>query len=307
MGLASGKNASILETSTAPQPASTPLVELPAQISLPDKPLITIEPSKRWVALDLGGLWAYRELLYFLMWRDVKVRYKQTVLGAAWAIIQPLLMMLIFTIFFGILVGIRSGDIPYSLFALSGLVPWMFFSSAMTSSSNSLLGDSRLITKVYFPRLVIPGATVGAALVDFAIAFLTLLGLVAYYRIALTWNILMLPVLVAMLTLLALGVGMWMSALIVKYRDIRYALPFVIQLWMFASPIIYPASLVPERWRWVYDLNPLTGIIEGFRASLFGQKFNAPSLAIAAGITLALLTFSAYTFRRMEKGFADII
>ena len=241
------------------------------------------------------------------MWRDVKVRYKQTVLGAAWAIIQPFFTMLIFTIFFGILVGVRSGNIPYSLFALSGLVPWMFFSSAVTNSSQSLLGDSRLITKVYFPRMVIPCATVGAGLVDFIIAFITLLGLMIYYHVAVTWNILMLPVLVAMLTLLALGVGMWMSALNVKYRDIRYALPFMIQLWMFASPIIYPSSYIPGKWQWVYSLNPFVGIVEGFRASLFGQAFNVPSLAISAGVTLALLIFSAYVFRRMEKDFADVI
>jgi lipopolysaccharide transport system permease protein len=288
---------------------STSFVEPPAHISLPDKPLVTIEPSKTWVALNLRGLWDYRELLYFLMWRDVKVRYKQTVLGAAWAIIQPFFTMLIFTVFFGILVGLRSlvGDVPYSLFALSGLVPWMFFSNAVTSSSNSLLGDSRLITKVYFPRMVIPCATVGAGLVDFVIAFVALLGLMIYYKVALTWNILMLPVLMAMLTLLAQGVGMWLSALTVKYRDIRYALSFMIQLWMFASPIIYPPTLVPEKWRSLYAINPLVGIIEGFRAALFGWPFNGQSLAIAAGVTFALLILSAYMFRRMEKGFADII
>jgi lipopolysaccharide transport system permease protein len=307
MGLITSENVSVLETAAATTQSAATSRETPAHISLPDKPLVTIEPSKSWVALNLRGLWESRELFYFLMWRDVKVRYKQTVLGAAWAIIQPLFTTIIFTIFFGILAGIRSGDIPYALFALSGLVPWMFFSGAVTSSSNSLLGDSRLITKVYFPRMLIPCATVGAALVDFAIAFVTLLGLMIYYRITPTWNLLLLPVLVLMLTLLALGIGMWMSALIVKYRDIRYALPFTIQLWMFASPIIYPSSIVPEKWRWLYSLNPLTGIIEGFRAALFGQPFNMPSLAISSGVALALLIFSAYMFRRMEKDFADVI
>lgn len=268
---------------------------------------MTIAPSKTWVSLNLRDLWDYRELLYFLMWRDVKVRYKQTVLGAAWAIIQPFFTMLIFTIFFGKLVGIHSDGLPYSLFALSGLVPWTFFSGAVTNSSNSLLGDARLITKVYFPRMIIPGATVGAGLVDFIIAFVTLLGLMAYYRVTVTWNILILPILIAMLALLALGVGMWMSALNVKYRDIRYVLPFTIQLWMFASPIIYPTSYIPEKWRLLYSLNPLVGIVEGFRASLLGQALNLPALAISAGITLALLVCSAYVFRRMEKDFADVI
>jgi lipopolysaccharide transport system permease protein len=306
MGLTTSENVSVLETAATTQPTSTS-IGTPTNISLPDHPLVTIKPSKSWVSLNLRGLWDYRGLLYFLMWRDVKVRYKQTVLGAAWAIIQPFFTMLIFTIFFGSLVGIRTGDIPYALFAISGLVPWTFFSSAITNSSNSLLGDSRLITKVYFPRMVIPCATVGAGLVDFIIAFITLLGLMIYYRVGVTWNILMLPVLVVMLALLALGFGMWMSALNVKYRDIRYVLPFTIQLWMFASPIIYPSSYIPEKWRLVYSLNPLVGIIEGFRASLFGQAFNMPSLAISAGVTIALLVFSAYVFRRMEKGFADII
>ena len=212
---------------------------------LPDQPLISIRPSRTWVALNLRDLWAYRELLFFLTWRDVQVRYKQTVLGVAWAIIQPLATMLIFTLFFGKLAGMPSEDIPYPLFAYAGLLPWTFFSNAVTSSGNSLVGSSNLITKVYFPRMIIPGAAVGAGLVDFAIAFALLAGLMAYYHVAVTWSILMLPVLVALTTLLALGVGMWMSALNVKYRDIRYALPFLIQLWMFASPIIYPASIVP--------------------------------------------------------------
>jgi lipopolysaccharide transport system permease protein len=307
MGLVTSENVSISETAATTQSASTSVVEPPAHISLPDKPLVTIKPSKTWVALDLRGLWDYRELLYFLMWRDVKVRYKQTVLGAAWAIIQPFLTMLVFTVIFSVLAGIRSGDIPYPLFALSGLILWTFFSSAITSSSNSMLGDARLITKVYFPRIVIPCATVGAGLVDLAIAFLTLLALMLYYRIALTWSILMLPVFIVLLTMLALGVGMLMSALNVKYRDIRYALPFTIQIWMFASPIFYPSKLIPEKWFWLYALNPLVGIIEGFRASLFGQKINLTALASATVVTLTLLIFSAYTFRRMEKGFADII
>jgi lipopolysaccharide transport system permease protein len=275
--------------------------------SVPSKPLYVIEPSKSWVSLNLRDLWTYRELLYLLTWRDVKVRYKQTLLGAAWAIIQPLFTMLIFTLFFGKLAGIQSGNVPYPIFAYAALLPWTFFSNAVTNSSNSLIGSSNLITKIYFPRMMIPGAAVAAGLIDFAIAFLILIGLMVYYGVAVSIQILMLPVLVLLTTLLAVGVGMWMSALNVKYRDIRYALPFVIQLWMFVSPVIYPLSLVPEKWRWVLMLNPLTGVIEGFRSALFGWEFNWIALGLSAGVTVLLVVSSAYIFRRMEKDFADVI
>ena len=275
---------------------------------LPEQPLIRIRPSRKWVALNLRDIWAYRELLYFLTWRDVKVRYKQTLLGAAWAIIQPLFTMLIFTLFFGKLAKVPSDGIPYPIFAYAGLLPWTFFSNAITNSGNSLVGSSNLITKVYFPRMIIPGAAVAAGLLDFAIAFLILIGLMIYYGIALTWSILLLPVLVALTALLALGVGMWMSALNVKFRDIRYALPFVIQLWMFISPVIYPVSFLPEQLRWAMMLNPLTGIIEGYRASLLGlTPINWLALGLSTLITLLVLIYSAYEFRRMEKSFADII
>ena len=273
---------------------------------LPDKPLVSIRPSKSWVALNLRDLWLYRDLLYFLVWRDVKVRYKQTALGVAWAIMQPLFTMLIFSFIFGRLAGIKSDGVPYPLFAYAGLLSWTFFANAVTSSGNSLVGSANLITKVYFPRLLIPVAAVIAGLVDFAIAFLLLAVLMLYYRVALTWNILMLPVLMLLTTLLAIGVGMWMSALNVKYRDIRYALPFVIQLWFFASPIIYPASIF-QHWRWLLAFNPMAGLIEGYRAALYGRPFDWPMLALSSGLTLALLTYAAFTFRRMEKGFADII
>jgi lipopolysaccharide transport system permease protein len=286
-------------TAAEPTPRSVPFV--------PDKPLYIIEPSKSWVALNLRDLWTYRELLYLLTWRDVKVRYKQTLLGATWAIIQPLFTMVIFTLFFGKLAGIPSNGVPYAIFAYAGLLPWTFFSNAVTNSSNSLVGSSNLITKIYFPRMMIPGAAVGAGLVDFAIAFIILIGLMIFYGVAVSLNILMLPLLVALATILATGVGMWMSALNVKYRDIRYALPFLIQLWMFLSPVIYPLSMVPEKWRWVLMLNPMTGIIEGFRSALFNWEFNWVALLLSAGITLALLVSSAYIFRRMEKNFADII
>ena len=274
----------------------------------PQEQLVRIRPSRGWVALNLKDLWVYRELLYFLTWRDIKVRYKQTLLGASWAIIQPLFTMLLFTLFFGKLAHIPSDGVPYPIFAYAGLLPWTFFSNAVTNSGNSLVGSSNLITKVYFPRMIIPGAAVGAGLVDFAIAFIILIVLMIYYGVALTWSILMLPVLIILLTLLAIGVGMWTSALNVKYRDIRYALPFLIQLWLFASPVIYPASLMPLKWRWVLWLNPLSGIIEGFRSSLLGtNKFNWTALGLSTALTLVVLVYSAYTFRRMEKVFADIV
>jgi lipopolysaccharide transport system permease protein len=272
-----------------------------------EAPLFVIQPSGKWTALNLRDLWAYRELLYFLTWRDVKIRYKQTLLGASWAIIQPLFTMLIFTLFFGKLAGIPSDGIPYPLFAFAGLLPWTYFSNALTNSGNSLVGSSNLITKVYFPRMIIPGAAVAAGLIDFAIAFVLLSGLMLYYGVAVTWQIALIPVLVILTSLLALGVGMWTSALNVKYRDVRYALPFLIQLWMFATPIIYPSSIVPAKWRWLLAINPLTGIIEGYRASLFGRPVDWASLGVSTLITLAFLVYAVYAFRQMEKTFADVI
>lgn len=281
--------------------------ELDPHQQLPDAPLVTIKPSRSWVALDLRGLWNYRELLYFLTWRDVKVRYKQTLLGVAWAILQPLATMLIFTLFFGQLAGIPSDGIPYPIFAYAGLLPWTFFSNALTNSGNSLVASSSLITKVYFPRMIIPAAAVAAGLVDFLIAFGLLIGLMIYYKVAVSWAMLMIPVLTVLLAVLALGVGMWMSALNVKYRDIRYALPFVIQLLMFASPLIYPVSMLPPKLRLALTLNPLTGIIEGYRAAVFGRAFDWKAIAVSTVVTLCLLVFSAYFFRKTEKNFADIV
>lgn len=271
------------------------------------EPLVRIRPAASWVPLNFKQVWSYRELLYFLMWRDVKVRYKQTVLGAAWAIIQPLFTMLIFTLFFGRLAGVPSDNVPYPVFVYAGLLIWTFFSNALTNSGNSLVGNQNLLTKVYFPRIIIPGATVGAGLVDLAISFLVLIGLMIYYDVGLTWGILLVPVIIIFTTILALGVGMWTSALNVKYRDIRFALPFAIQLWMFLSPIIYPSTFVPAKWRWLLTLNPLTGLIDGFRAALFAQRINWSTLAISIAITLAILVYAAYVFRRMERSFADIV
>src|SRR5438105_2193818 len=282
-----------VETAGRPQPSKP---------ALPDKPLVVIEPSRSFIAVDLGELRAYRELLYFLMWRDVKVRYKQTTLGAAWVALQPLLTMVVFSLVFGRLAGLRSDGIPYPLFAYAGLLPWTFFSGAVNKSGNSLIGNANLITKVYFPRILIPAAAVGAGLLDFAIAFLVLVLLMLYYGVAPTWGLVLLPALVVLVALLALGVGLLTSALNVKYRDVGNALPFMIQLWMFASPVIYPASMLPEEWRWLLKLNPLTGIIEGFRFALFGHRgLDWAALAISTVVTLTLLTYAAYNFRRMEK------
>lgn len=272
--------------------------------ALPEKPLVVIEPTRSWVALNLRDLWQYRDLLYILTQRDIKVRYKQTILGAAWAIIQPLFTMLIFTIFFGRLAGVASDGVPYPIFAYAGLLPWTFFSNAVTNSGNSLVGNSNLITKVYFPRMVIPIAAVGSGLVDFAIAFTLLVGLMIYYSIGFSLNLLLLPVLVVLSSLLAVGVGMWMSALNVKYRDIRYALPFLVQLWMFASGIITP---IPENWRWLLFLNPLAAQIEAYRAAIFGKPVDWLALGVSAVITAAVLIYSAYNFRRLEKSFADLV
>jgi len=264
-------------------------------------------PSGGWRTLSIKDIWAYRELLYFLTWRDVKVRYKQTALGAAWAILQPLFMMLIFTIFFGRLAGIASEGVPYPLFALAGLVPWTFFSNSVTASSNSLVGSANLITKVYFPRLIVPAAAMLAGLVDFVLAFLLLVGLMIYYRVSLTLNVLFLPVVILLTALFGLGVGTWMSALNVKYRDVRFALPFLIQLWLFVSSVILPSSSVPAKYRWILILNPMSGIIEGYRSALFGLPFDWPAIGIASLITVAVLFYSAYSFSRVEKSFADII
>jgi lipopolysaccharide transport system permease protein len=274
---------------------------------LPAHPIITIQPSRSFSTQKLRELWAYRELLYFLTWRDVKVRYKQTALGAAWAILQPLFMMLIFTIFFGRLAGIATSGIPYPLFALAGLVPWTFFANSVTASSNSLVGSANLITKVYFPRLLVPAAAMFAGLVDFLLAFILLAALMIYYQVVPTIQLLFLPVLVLLTSLFGLGVGIWMSALNVKYRDVRFALPFLIQLWLFVSSVIVPSSSIPAKWRWLLWLNPMSGIIEGYRSALFGLPFDWPTLGIASFLTLIVLLYSTYSFSRVERSFADII
>jgi lipopolysaccharide transport system permease protein len=274
---------------------------------LPDEPLVTIQQSKSWAGLDLRELWEYRELLYFLIWRDVKVRYKQAALGLAWVVMQPLLMTLVFAVFLGGLARVPSDGAPYMLFVYVGLLPWGFFSSAVMNSSTSLVGNAHLITKVYFPRGIVPAAAVGARLVDLAVSSLLLVGLMAYYRVAPTVSILALPPLVAMTTLLALACGMLTSSLNVKYRDVGVAVPVLIQLWMYLSPVLYPLSLVPESWRWAYSLNPLVGIVSNFRAAVLGGAFDWYALAVSASFTLVLLVCASYLFRRVEREFADVI
>lgn len=297
-----------MESVVLSESASTAKPDPPqAETFLPDAPLVVLKPSGKWVNLGLRDLWAYRELFYFLIWRDVKVRYKQAALGILWVVLQPLLSTLILTIFLGKLARVPSDGLPYPVFVYAGLLPWTFFAAAVTSSGNSLVGSSHLITKIYFPRMIIPAAAVGARLVDFGVAFLNLIGLMIYYGVGINRTLVLLPFVILLITLLALGVGMWTSALNVKFRDVSVMLPVVIQLWMFASPVMYPSSLVPARFEWIYKLNPLTGILDGFRSSLFGQEIDWAALGISTAFTIGLLVYSAYAFRRMEKSFADIV
>jgi lipopolysaccharide transport system permease protein len=271
-------------------------------------PSIVIRPSKGWVTLKLRDLWEYRELLYFLVWRDIKVRYKQTVLGAAWAIIQPFFSMVVFSLFFGKLAKMPSDGIPYPIFAYAGLVPWTFFANGLSQSANSLVDSANLIRKVYFPRLTIPIANVLAGLVDFALAFVVLLGMMAWYKVLPTERLIWLPLFLLLALVTALAVGLWLSVLNVEYRDVRYTVPFITQFWMFATPIVYPSSLLSEPWRTVYGLNPMVGVVEGFRWALLGTK-TAPgaTIAVSATASVLLLVGGAFYFRRMEKTFADLV
>jgi lipopolysaccharide transport system permease protein len=272
------------------------------------EPSYQIEASKGWVALRLDELWNYRELLYFLTWRDIKVRYKQTALGFLWAILQPLLTMVVFSLFFGRLAKMPSDGVPYPIFAFAALVPWTLFAYGLSQSSTSLVASANLIKKIYFPRLVIPIASVLSALVDFAIALAVLLGMMVWYGITPTVNVLWLPVLVLLALVTALGVGLWLCALNVQYRDVKYVLPFLTQFWMFATPIAYPSSLLSEPWRTLYGLNPVAGVVEGFRWALLGADTQpGPMIALSVVAAVALLISGAYYFRRMERTFADIV
>lgn len=266
-----------------------------------------IERPKGWRALDLNELWAYRELLWVLSMRDVKIRYKQTILGFAWAIIQPFMMMVVFSIFFGHLAQLPSDGIPYPIFVYVGLLPWTFFANSVSVSGNSLIGSAQLISKVYFPRLIIPMSAMGSSLVDLLVAAGVLLVMMLWYGIGWSLNLLFVPVLVVAVAFAALGVGTLLSALTVAYRDFRYVLPFLIQLWMFVTPVVYPTSLVPVRWQWIFYLNPMAGLIEGFRSAFIGKPFNFLALAISMTVAVILFLIGVAYFEKVERRFADII
>lgn len=271
------------------------------------EPSVVIAPPGRWASLDLPELWRYRELVYFLVWRDIKVRYKQTVLGAAWAIIQPVFTMVVFSLFFGRLAGVPSDGVPYPIFSFAALVPWTFFANGLNQSANSLVLDQNLITKVYFPRLAIPIATVLSGVVDLALAFLVLLGMMFWYGIMPTANVIWLPALLLLALVTCLGTGLWFAALNVQYRDVRYIVPFLIQLWLFATPIAYPSSLLDAPWRALYALNPMVGVVEGFRWALLGTDTRpGPMILISSAAAIAILVAGALWFRRMEQTFADV-
>jgi lipopolysaccharide transport system permease protein len=274
----------------------------------PDLYETIIEPAQGWSLLNLRELWAYRELLYFLIWRDIKVRYKQTVLGAAWAVIQPFFTMVVFSLFFGRLAGVPSDGLPYPIFAYAALVPWTYFANALTQSSNSLVEHERMIKKVYFPRLMIPAASAFAGLLDFAIAFIILLGMMFWYGIVPGIAIWTVPLFILLAALTALGVGLWFAALNVRYRDVRYVIGFVVQFWLFATPVAYSSTLVPEQWRLLYGLNPMAGVVEGFRWALLGQG-QAPGAMLAVSVATVVTIFvgGLLYFRRMEDSFADVV
>jgi lipopolysaccharide transport system permease protein len=283
---------------TAPEPETDP-----------DLPELVIEPTRGWASINWGEVWRYRELLYFLTWRDIKIRYKQTVLGGAWAVLQPFATMVVFSVFFGRLAGLEdhTGGVPYPIYVYAGLLAWTFFANAITTSSNSLVSSSNLISKVYFPRLIIPLAAVGAGVVDFLVSGLLLLAMMAYYHIAPTPLFLLTPLLLLGTILTATGVGMFLSALTVSYRDFRYVVPFMVQLWLFISPVIYPVNIVPKGWQWVLALNPMTGYISGFRAAFLGGHLEPAHLLISGVVTGVLFLIGAYYFRTVERRFADVI
>ena len=272
------------------------------------KPSVVIQPHKGLFQLDLNSVWQYREMLYFLVWRDVKVRFKQMAIGAAWVILQPMITMIIFTLIFGRLAKIPSDGIPYPIFAFSALLPWSYFSQALARSSSSLVGSSNLVTKIYFPRLLIPIAASIGPIVDLFFSFLILLVLMAWYKITPTWGLLALPIFLSFAILTALSVGLWASALYVRYRDVGNIIPFLIQVWMYASPVAYPVSMVPEKWRLLYYLNPMVGVIEGFRWALLGKEIpNVMIMAVSPAVVLVLLVGGIIYFKKMEQTFADII
>jgi lipopolysaccharide transport system permease protein len=279
-----------------------------AHVPLADVPIIDITPPKGWLDLNLRELWQFRELAYFFVWRDIKVRYKQTAIGAAWALLQPLATMLVFSLFFGRLAKIPSGGVPYPIFYLAAVLPWMYFAGALQNATNSVVEQRGVVTKVYFPRLVLPLSSVVSGLLDFAIGFVMFLFMALFYRVAPGRAILLFPAFLLLAVATALGAGLWLSALNAIYRDVRYAVAFLIQFWMFASPVAYPSTLVPARWRWLYGLNPMAGVIEGFRWALTG-KGQPPSLMLAAstGAVMIVLIGGMFFFRKMEAIIADVV
>jgi lipopolysaccharide transport system permease protein len=270
-------------------------------------PVKIIRPLDGWLPIDLKELWEYRELVYTFAMRDIKVRYKQTALGAAWAVIQPFMMMVVFTIFFGKLAKIPSEGIPYPLFSYAALLPWTLFSEGITRSTNSMITNANIMTKVYFPRLVMPISGILSPLIDFMIAFVILIAMMLYYGFVPTINIIWLPVFILLALMTSLGVGLWLSAFNFQYRDFQYTLPFLIQLWLFASPIVYPSTLLPESYRWIYGLNPMAGVIEGFRWALLGTNPPSSMIAFSFVIVMVILISGAYCFKRMEKTYADVV
>jgi lipopolysaccharide transport system permease protein len=284
------------------------VMDAPGPLQADDLPVIRIEPSKGWVSLQLHELWEYRELLYFFTWRDIKVRYKQTALGAAWAIIQPFFTMVVFSLFFGRLANMPSDGIPYPIFTFAALVPWTFFANGLSRSSSSLVGSAHLINKIYFPRLAAPISSAISGLADFIPAFMVLLGLMLYYGVAPTVKVVSLPLFLTLALVSSLGVGLWLSAINVQFRDVNFVVPFLTQIWLFATPIAYPSSLIPQPWRTLYGLNPLVGVVEGFRWALLGTAQPPWPIIIISSLTaLALLVGGAFYFRRMEKTFADLV
>jgi len=272
------------------------------------QPTVVIVPQRGWISLNLGEIWAFRDLLFFMTWRDISVRYKQTVLGVAWAIIQPLISTFVFSVFFGALAKIGSDGVPYPIFNYVAQLPWGYFSTALGSAANSLVGSSTIITKTYFPRMIIPLSAVITPLFDFMIAFLILILLMPIYHITPTWNILWLPLLMLLAVITALGVGLWLSAMNVEYRDIRYAIGFLLQVWMFASPVAYSTTLLPPQWRVIYGLNPMAGVISGFRWAILGTQTGPDAMmAVSVIVSILILVSGAFYFRRMEKNFADMI
>lgn len=272
------------------------------------QPSVVIVPERGWVSINLRELWAFRDLLFFMTWRDISVRYKQTLLGVSWAIIQPLFSTLVFSLFFGKFAKVSSDGIPYPIFAYVAQLPWQYFSSALSGSANSLVGSSTIITKTYFPRMIIPLAAVITPLFDFGIAFLFLFVLMPIYHVTPTWNILWLPLFMVLTVMTALGVGLWLSAMNVQYRDIKYAIGFLLQLWMFASPVVYSTTIIPPEYRILYGLNPLAGVISGFRWAVLGTNTGPDYLMfVSVAVAVVILVSGAFYFRRMEKNFADLI